>query len=320
MNERAPAATGHEQPAAKMAQCRACGAPKPVGKFTCLSCGRTSWAPIAVLFAAAGVAKAGAVWCGLGMRNGWLSSSAAWGGSLLAAYFLLGAVGGIFDALRTRRAASLGPPEPGGSVLRGHAYRVGEAYFLLVACVGFVVIGNAVDPVVGVCLAFALSLLGVAILLSKAWSSALSAAKRELPVRLIAAAENRPVITPVSGGILTPEAGLAVTKGAPALPAGAEADPGAEVTLRVSCAGNRFAAGLDATAALDGQPIGIGTLRRGFDVRCGTEAGAHELQVRWGFVTQRFALYFPLPGVYVAELRHSRFWGKFFPVDGRDQE
>jgi hypothetical protein len=89
--------------------------------------------------------------------------------------------------------------------------------------------------------------------------------------------------------------------------------PGQEVKLRVRCGPTKRGAPNCAAITLDGQVIGIGSARRGFDARTETTSGAHELRIQWAYLTQRFDLNLPTPGAYQADLSYHTFWGKFRP-------
>jgi hypothetical protein len=298
----------------KLARCRACGKPMPRGKFTCQQCGRTWWAPIYVLLVIAVAVKAGAVCAGLWLRNPWANNLAAWGGSLLAGYFFLGGIGSVIGAFRRRKTISRPSPEaPADPALKAHAISLGQSMLALALTIGFVLVGNTIGLELGVCLGTSLVFLAVGIVLGMVRSAALSATKRKLAARLAAKPEMWPAIPPLPDGIIAANTATGTARTSPADLAAVEVSPGVEVKLRVLCPCAWVVASLTVSITLDGQLIGIGSLRRGFDARGETTPGVREIQIRWGRITERFVVYLPRAGAYEAELRYSSFWAKFLP-------
>jgi hypothetical protein len=258
------------------------------------------------------------VCAGLWLRNPWANNLAAWGGSILAAYFFLCAFGGIIGAFRTRKTTSDPSPEAQGDpALKVPAVSLGESILALALTIGFVLVGNTIGLELGICLATALVFLAAAIVLGMVRSAALSATKRKLAARLAAKPEMWPAISPLPDGIMAANTATATATGgartSPANLAAVEVSPGVEVKLRVLCPCAWVVANLIVSITLDGQLIGIGSLRCGFDARGVTTPGVHEIQIRWSRITESFVVYIPQAGAYEADLRYSGFWAKFLP-------
>ena len=81
--------------------------------------------------------------------------------------------------------------------------------------------------------------------------------------------------------------------------------------MKRECRAGRAIADQDLAVFFDGEGVGLGSIRQGFDARTVTTVGSHELQLRWWNHSQTFAVHFPEPGNYEAELRWNMFWAKF---------
>jgi hypothetical protein len=299
--------------AAKLVQCRACGKLKNAGTCACRHCGRILWRPIAYSFLVALVLKAGAISCGLFAANVWASNLAFWGGSFLGGFSFLFAVFLAIEAYSTAKARNRLTPAPAadledaGSVAKPVALGVGEATLLLSLSAGFVLVGNTIGLVLGICLVFLFGSIALGHYL------VVSCANRGLPTRLVSQPQTWPTVPTATEGIILSDDKAITLENQLAEPAAGPVAPGQEVKLRVRCGPKKGGAPNNAAITLGGQVIGIGSPRRGFDARAETTPGVHELKIRWCHLTQRFDLNLPTPGAYQADLSYDTFWGKFRP-------
>ncbi len=299
--------------AAKLVQCRACGKLKNAGTCSCRHCGRILWRPIAFFFLVALVLKAGAISCGLFAANVWVSNLAFWGGSFLGGFSFSLAVFLTIEAYSTRKARNRLAPAPAadladaGSVVKPEALGVGEATLLLALSAGFVLVG--IGLVLSSCLAGVAFLIGLVMV---GHYVVVSCASRSLPTRLVAQPQAWPALPHATEGIILSDDKVA-SEYQRAEATAVHVVPGQEVKFRVRCGPNKRGSPNSAAITLDGQVVGIGSPRRGFDVRAETTPGIHQLKIRWGHVTQSFELNLPTPGAYQADLSYDTFWGKFQP-------
>jgi hypothetical protein len=303
--------------AAKLVPCRACGQLKNAGTCSCRHCGRILWRPIAFLFLVALVLKAGAISCSLFAADLWVSNLAFWGGSFLGGFSFLLAVFLAIEAYSTRRARNRLTPAPAadladaGSVAKPVALGVGEATLLLASGVGFVLVGIQIDLVLLSCLAGGAFLIGF-VMVGVGHYVVVSRASRALPTRIVAQPQAWPALPEDTEGIICSDEKV-TSKNQLAKATAGHVVPGQEVKLRVRCGPTKRGSPNSAAITLDGQVIGIGSARRGFDARTETTPGAHELRIQWAYLTQRFDLNLPTPGAYQADLSYDTFWGKFQP-------
>jgi hypothetical protein len=138
-----------------------------------------------------------------------------------------------------------------------------------------------------------------------------ASARQRLAVRFVAEPALSPVRNQVHEGITAFDPTMVTAQSSPTEPAKVQVTPEAEVRLRISSAGAQVVMNGEVIVLLDGQVIGIGSVRTGFDVQGETTTGFHELQLRWAVLTETFEVAFPTAGCYEAEFFWSWFWGKY---------
>jgi hypothetical protein len=85
------------------------------------------------------------------------------------------------------------------------------------------------------------------------------------------------------------------------------------VRVRFHCGGVWMLFDAPVYVALDGDRIGEGTVKKGFDILVRTTPGEHDVEVFHGAVmgTPRHFLQFEDGGYYEVELAYSRTWGNY---------
>jgi hypothetical protein len=136
--------------------------------------------------------------------------------------------------------------------------------------------------------------------------------QNQLPVRRLPGLETWPVL-PLAPqhGILAHRSGTTSAPAHPAVSAKPALDPAIAVQFRLLGRSAWAVANHEVLVLLDEQLIGAGFLRNGFDARVDTTAGRHELQLCSAGITYPFAVDFPAPGAYEAEVQFSALNGQF---------
>lgn len=62
---------------------------------------------------------------------------------------------------------------------------------------------------------------------------------------------------------------------------------------------------------LDGQLVGIGSVKKGFDIAAQTTAGKHFVELKMSLRTQNYNFEIPSGGAYQLKIEYSRAWGNF---------
>jgi hypothetical protein len=274
-----------------------------------------------VQFVLAGAAKGAALWAALSFEDAWWGQFAGWGGSAVAAFFLLAGIGFLVEVIWLRNPANHRSDErQTGAAFRTGAWSLGGSLAALGLAAAFVLVGNTIPFVVGIVLVCEACLLALAISFQLVWARVLAAARTRLDVRLVAGPEARPGMPSGPAATITAAPGITSADSSPSGPAPVEAPAGEAAQLRVRCAGARVRWNVDVAVVLDGRWIGVGSLRGGFDARAETSLGAHVLEVRRPFLTESFVVSFPQPGAYEAELSYSRLWARFRGHGGHGRE
>lgn len=84
-----------------------------------------------------------------------------------------------------------------------------------------------------------------------------------------------------------------------------------ESVLRIEFSGAWMVVDMDVKIFLDGQMIGGGSIKKGFDVAVKVGAGRHSLELRTSLKKKRYDLDIYAGGNYRAKIEYSRAWGDF---------
>jgi hypothetical protein len=273
-----------------------------------------------VYIVGAAVFKGGAVCGRLWLQNSWLNAIVAWGGGMLGGFCLVTALLAATNAGRIRRTLRRTPPEqwPDPTLAKADSLRPAELLIVLAILAVFALVGNPLSPGCVVLFAVFAPPLAILIVTGREHARTLSAERKQLPIRKVARAENWPAAASLPQAIFPADSRTARAPTGADAPPTVKVNPDAGVQFRVFCAGAPGLLEIDVAILFDGQWIGIGSRRRGFDARCETTPGPHELQLRKGITTQTFLLHLAQPGAYEAELRYSSWAAKYVPHSGQE--
>ena len=83
------------------------------------------------------------------------------------------------------------------------------------------------------------------------------------------------------------------------------------VAFTVLYPGQFFLVDTQIRVAFGGQPLGVGSVKRGLALAGNSTVSVHDLEVRTAFRTRRYRIQFPQSGAYEVRLTYSRTWGNF---------
>jgi hypothetical protein len=94
-------------------------------------------------------------------------------------------------------------------------------------------------------------------------------------------------------------------------PVSAAAESSAESTLKIEVEGIWMAVDLDVKVFIDGQLVGSGSIKKGFNVTTKIEAGKHILLLDTKLKNKSYDFEISSVGNYQTKITYSRTWGNF---------